>query len=459
MRVLLAIAMQTIRSAVRSRVFHVLFALTLLAVVLLPVTVSGDGTATGQLQVALTYSLGVVTVLISTATLWLSCAVLAREIEQYNLHLVLTKPAPPWQVWLGKWLGVVAMHLFILVVAAAAILALIHWRLQRGEFAQEDLDRLRHEVMVGRREFHPDQIDFAGAARAEYQRRMREGTLAQPHEESVILSELLRQVKAKSTEVPAGAGRLWVFRNVRVRHADEPVYLRFRHYIGSTTQSDQRLTEGLWGVRVPTPGDTARFAMLPRQSMSGNFYELVMPGSLVPEDGVVLITYENRDPAGMPIIFQVADGPVLLVRRTGFAANYARAMLLAAFQIAFLAALGGVVGAAFSTPVAVFVAVSYLVVGMALGGAVNVPLTDPLGDYQYSNVTQRLTHYLALGLDAVVVSVDDFDASSALAKGQLIEFSRLLASGLGLVVLRGGILAALGMLVLSRRELGTVVRR
>ena len=76
MRAFTAIVKQTVRSAVRSHVFHVLGVLILLAVFLLPVTVSGDGTAAGQLQIAITYSLGVVVALISTTTLWLSCALL-----------------------------------------------------------------------------------------------------------------------------------------------------------------------------------------------------------------------------------------------------------------------------------------------------------------------------------------------------------------------------------------------
>ena len=60
MKAFSAIVLQTIRSAIRAKVFHVLFALIILAVFLLPVTVSGDGTAKGLVQISITYSLGVV---------------------------------------------------------------------------------------------------------------------------------------------------------------------------------------------------------------------------------------------------------------------------------------------------------------------------------------------------------------------------------------------------------------
>jgi len=124
LRALAAIVKQTIRASVRSRVFLLLFLLILLAVFLLPVTVAGDGSAMGQLQISLTYSLGVVVTLISTSTLWLACSIIAREIETYNMHLVMTKPAPGWVVWVGKWLGVFLMQSFMLVIAGAIILGL-----------------------------------------------------------------------------------------------------------------------------------------------------------------------------------------------------------------------------------------------------------------------------------------------------------------------------------------------
>ena len=158
-------------------------------------------------------------------------------------------------------------------------------------------------------------------------------------------------------------------------------------------------------------------------------------------------------------VFQVADGPVLLVRVTGFEANYVRSLLLAAFQIGFLAALGCMVGAAFSTPVAVFVALSYLLIGMTVRAAVDAPIRDEFGNVEYKHVVERLAHRTAEGVAAVVVSVDDLDATSDLARGRLIEWRRIGNDLLWLIGIRGGLIAAVGMWVLTRRELGTVIRK
>jgi len=476
LRALLAIVKQTIRSSVRSKVFHVLFALILLAVVLLPITVAGDGTARGQLQISLTYSLGVVAALVSTAALWLGCALLSREIESYNLHLVMTKPSPPWLVWLGKWLGVFLMHAVVFVIAALIILALVTVRINRSGFSDEELRRVHNEVLVGRRAHMPRMPNFNELTKQEYRRRLAEGLLEPNHNREMVVSEILRQVKAQSTEVPAEHTRFFLYGNVRVPESAEAIFLRYRYYIGGTTRSQQKVTRCLWGVRDPTgPGSStdpqmSRFFPLPEQAKSGTFRELEIPAAVAPaeggepvpmvgDDGRLMISYWNQNEQGQSVMFQVADGPVLLVRVTGFLSNYLRSIVLGLFQLAFLAALGCAVGAAFSTPVAAFVAVTYLTIGMLVQGAVGAPIKDELGDYQYDSHFDRALHYIAIGVSKIVVSVDDFDASSDLARGRLIELSRMAYAFFGLVGLRGALLGGLGMWVLTKRELGTVIRK
>jgi len=441
-------------------VFHALFLLILLAVFLLPITVAGDGTAKGQLQISLTYSLGVVIALISTTTIWLSCAVLAREIESYNLHLVMTKPAPPWLVWLGKWLGVLVMHLALLAFAGVIIWGLVLWRIERSGFSESELERLRAEAMVGRRAFRAEAPDFTELARREYHRRVQEGLLDRNADRNQAMYEILRQVKARAQEVPYNGTRVWVFRNVRMGASVDRIFVKYRHYVGdSRTRGSQKFTEGLWGVRDPRAGDDGRFAMLPQRVLSGAFHELVLPAAAVDADGTLVLTYTNEGRDGGSVMFQHDDGPVLLVRVTGFTANYLRALVLAMFQIAFLAALGCTFGAALSTPVAVFTAVSYLVLSFTVQGAVSAPVPDLIGGFHYKGPVDRGLHYLAIAVSHVIVSVDDFDAVSDLARGRLIEISRLAAALGGQIGLRGGLLAAFGMYVLTRRELGTVVRK
>lgn len=457
MSALLAICAQTIRTSVRQRVFLLLLVLVILAVILLPLTVSGDGTANGEVQIILSYAFGMVTALLSAAALWIGCAAISREIEGYQMHLVLTAPAPRWLVWLGKWLGVFLLHAALFLVGALVILGMLHWRMAHWRFSPEETARVREEVLTGRREVLPLAPDFRHLVNDEYQRRLAAGELDPAHNAAVVRGELLRQVKARTTEIPAGATRLWLFRSLGRLPPDTPLYLRYRHYVGSTSRSDQKSTDGVWMVRDPDTADES-YSVLPQRAMGGAFHELVIPARFVTADGTLVLGYSNTDPAGNSVIFQTADGPSLLVPATGFAANYGRAVLLVLLQLAVLAALGCTVSALFSTPVALFVAVAYLVMGFSVQAAVNVPTQDELEGYTYRGPVDRAAHVVALVTQRVIVSLGEFDASGDLTRGRLITGTRLARALLLLVGLRTVPLAALGMYVFHRRELGLVIR-
>ncbi len=470
MKAFSAIVLQTIRSAIRAKVFHVLFTLIILAVFLLPVTVSGDGTAKGLVQISITYSLGVVVALISTTTLWLSCSQLSREIETYNIHLVVAKPCPKWKLWLGKWFGIFIMHTLILLVSATLIFALIQYRVYRdtakGRFSKQEIEQLNKETRVGRRSFRPDPTKFDDAVEREYARKKAEGTLTGNEESDK--AEIRRQLIAKEGEVAPGTAKTWVFKGVTGKGE---LYLRYRIYSGSTSAMDQKTMPGLWGVRAPDAPPTVAdpFIYMLTSSMGGTFQEVRINNEAIDKvnGNTVSIRYVNppkeaeewQGVEGASAMFQLKDGPILMVAVSSFLENYCRAMLLAIFQIAFLAALGCAVSAAFSTPVAAFVAVTYLLIGLAVRPAIDAPLQNDDGSYRYKGFHDKAAHYLAIGVGQVVVSVDDLDATSALANGRLVENSRLLYSFFTLLLLRTGLISAVGLWIIYKRELGAVIRR
>lgn len=459
MPTLLAITLQTIRAGFRLRLFHLLLGLALLIGIALPLTIRGDGTATGEIQLTLTYTLGLLNLLISASALWVASTSLSREIEGYQMHLVQNSAATRTRIWLGKWLGVWALHAAVLVIAAAAAAAALHWRMQSWTYSAEEREKARNEVLTGRREYRPAPPDYPAFVTAQYERLKAAGQLDPAHNPAYVKGELLRLIKAKSTEVPAGAVRPWRFTGVEPpATADGRIFLRFRHYIGGTSRSSQRLTEGVWAVRDPVDTE-GRPRDLAVRMATGSFHEIILTPDLVSKDGLVDVVYINADAAGSSVMFQEADGPVLLIPATGFYANYTRGILLILLQIAFLAALGVTVSGLFSSPVAMFAAAAYLVIGLLMEAAVDAPAKDEFGAYQYKDLSEHAMHLVARTAQVLVVSVDDFDATGDLIRGRLISGEKLVQTTGLMLGLRIFPLALLGVWVFRRRELGLVVRQ
>lgn len=523
-----AILKQTIRSAVRSKVFIVLFALILLCVIGLPLTIRGDNTASGLVQVSLTYSLNLVIALVSASCLWLACSLVSSEIEGYQVHMVVTKPCPKWKLWIAKFVGVFVMHAIILVISMFIIYGLTFVRLNRahktGLFTDDDMRRLRQESLVARREFRPTPIDLRDDVVKEYEKRVREGTVdARSDELAVkkgIMTELLEQATRNITVKP-GETHSWNYSNV-VLPKDNPVlYLRFRMYSNDSSTTDQRqipidlgfqiysdekgtplprtgAVPEIWfssitGEPFVMPGgswqelstisetqekdDEGKIVLLENQMPvfanmlvngdSGNSVKFVFRNygdAMLPDKDSIPADEEsqkeyNRQVRNMTAVFQVADGPLLLCPVTTFFDNYMRTMLMALFQLAFLAALGTTVGALFSTPVAVFVAIAYIVIGSVVPYALEAPLRGDDGTFMYSSVWQKSAHYMAQGVQALVVTVDDLACTGKLADGRLVENPVLFWAFIKVVLVRSGLLALIGIICLYRRELGLVVRR
>src|ERR1700722_11672405 len=148
MQKILAIAWLTWKAALRFRLFLVIAALLVVAVVGLPMIVKDDGTARGFTQIILTYTLSAVTALLGFSTLWLSCGTLARDIEECQIQVIATKPIARWQIWLGKWLGIVTLNAVLLAISGACVYGLLQYR--AGKLPPEEQKVLREQILVSR---------------------------------------------------------------------------------------------------------------------------------------------------------------------------------------------------------------------------------------------------------------------------------------------------------------------
>src|SRR5262245_15404425 len=170
MQQLLAMAWLTWKAAFRFRLFLVVTILLLGCVVGLPVIIKDDGTARGFTQILLAYTLSSITVLLGLSSLWVACGTLARDIEECQMQVVAVKPIARWQIWLGKWLGLMSLNAVLLALSGGSVYALLQWRATKLPPDQQAI--LRNEILVARGSARQKSID--ADLRAEADRLMQE---------------------------------------------------------------------------------------------------------------------------------------------------------------------------------------------------------------------------------------------------------------------------------------------
>ena len=137
------IARLTWRAAFRFRFFWVMAILLLLSVVGLPLLVKGDGTAEGLTQILITYTLSMVFFFLGVGTLWLSAGTMARDIEDAQMQMIATKPIARWQIWMGKWIGIMALNVTLLVMVGVAVFGMVEYRAY--QLTDDEFDRIKDQ--------------------------------------------------------------------------------------------------------------------------------------------------------------------------------------------------------------------------------------------------------------------------------------------------------------------------
>jgi len=131
MRKVLAIVTLSWKAAIRYKFLWVLVALLVLTVGVLPLQLETSEDPRDLIRIILTYTLFFILAILGAATLWLACGTLAGDIEDAQMQMVVVKPIPRWQIWLGKWLGVMSLNLAMMLAAGLAVYGLVEYRVSQ----------------------------------------------------------------------------------------------------------------------------------------------------------------------------------------------------------------------------------------------------------------------------------------------------------------------------------------
>jgi hypothetical protein len=456
MQRLFAIAWLTWKAAFRFRLFLVIAGLLLASVVGLPLMIQDDGTARGFTQILLTYTLSAITGLLGISTLWLACGTLARDIEDCQIQMVATKPVGRWQIWLGKWLGIVSLNAVLLALSGGCVDGLLQWRATKLPAAEQVA--LREQVLVARGSAREKDVnaEIDAAAERVFQDRLKSG----PVDKSDV-PELRRQIRAQLAAdfqlVPPGYSRQW---QIDLGYAknflkDKPLQLRVKF---NSAQGNSSVTyTALWQVGVP--GTTGFWRSEPMSLAANTFHEFQIPPNLFDDKGVLTIVFVNSNDT--VLLFPLDEGMEVLYPQGGFTLNYARGLGIIFCWLALLAALGLTAASFLTFPVAAFFSLAILMIGLSSGtlaGAVEAGTVaagnEETGVMGHSGADMVLIPFFK-GCLAVIGLVENFSPIDALSTGRSISWGELGRAFAQIVLLLGGITGVIGILLFNRRELAT----
>jgi hypothetical protein len=457
MQRLFAITWLTWKAAFRFRLFLVLAVLLLATVVCLPILIKDDGTARGFAQILLTYTLSVITALLGLSTLWLACGTLARDIEECQMQVVATKPIARWQIWLGKWLGIMSLNAALLALSGACVYGLLQWRAAKLPAAEQTV--LRQQVLVARGSAKPANNEAALEAEADRILAARlKRSIVNKADVPDVRKQILELLRADLQLVPPGYTREWRIHLglAKTFLRDKPLQLRVKFNAAQKSASGTFLA--MWQVGVPEK-TLLWNTTVPMSLAPDTFHEFQIPANLYDDQGVLTIDFAN--PNDTSLLFPLVDGIEVLYPEGSFALNFARGLGIIFCWMALLAALGLMAASFLTFPVAAFFSLAMVVMVLSSGVlAEAVEAGTVVGGNGETGVMGRSPVDMVLipsfkVILTVVTLVKFHSPVDALSSGRSITWTELGSAFGGIVLLLGGGFGGIGILLFNRRELAT----
>ncbi len=456
MQRIFAIAGLTWKAALRFKLFLVIAVLLVLAVVGLPLVIKDDGSAQGFTQIILTYTLSAITTLLGLSTLWLSCGTLARDIEECQIQVVATKPIARWQIWLGKWLGLVTLNAALLAISGACVYGTLMYRAGK---LPADVQKILHEqILVARGSAkEPDSTaDIEAETERIFQNRMKTATVEKVDEREVK-KQIREMVKGDFQLVPQSYMRNWKIDLgfAKERLAGKPLQLRVK--FNSAQKSPSGTFTLQWSV-----GSAEQQKLWRSEPMSlapDTFHEFQIPADLFDKNGVLNIAVMN--PNATALLFPLDEGLEVLYPEGGFTLNFARGLGIIFCWLAVMAALGLMAASFLSFPVAAFFSLAMLTLVLASGMLADAVDSGSVaaGNEETGQAGHSVMDGLLIpafkGLLQIIKLVQGYSPVDALSTGRSITWGELGMAFAQIVVLMGGIFAVAGIYFFNRRELAT----
>ena len=122
MKVIQAIAYKMVKEAIKMKLSVVLFFILFAILPTLPLILKSDGMLKSHVQVVLTYSLSLTSLILYLLSLFLTTLSFTNEIKYKQFYLIDTKPVNRYFFFLGKFFGIAIINFVFLFAMSFIIL-------------------------------------------------------------------------------------------------------------------------------------------------------------------------------------------------------------------------------------------------------------------------------------------------------------------------------------------------
>ncbi len=442
-----SIAKLAIRTAVRSRAFAWLLASTLGITLGLPFALRGDGTAVGHMRVVITYPTAILFAVLLLGTLWLAAGIISLELSSRRLQSVAVKPARAFDIWFGKWLGILAINATLIVVATVSMLLSVNAIAHRYAETPELKTAIQEQILVGRRAIAPEPPpNLMDEAEQQRWALVAEGKIP----ETVPVDRFFQELKAKRSIVAPGTTVAWNLGLPPSLLRQKPQQKRSLRYHFRCNPTERTPVSGTWTLSAAGCPP----AQLAVHNVLDGIHHLAIPNSFQPTATTITAAFTHATTVDAPYLFFDADMPVaLLVHESNFTMNLIRGMLAMLCFLATVAASGLMMGTLFSFPVALLAGGAMLFALTLAAGFSEESAGHSHGLEQAPGVITRLAEPVLIALKHATANVVNNIPIAALGDGMLFSWQQTGECLLLLLVLLPAILGAMSAFLLSRKEL------
>lgn len=447
-----AVAVNTIKQALRMKVAVVFVVLLLVLLPVLGFSTTGDGTLKGRLQTFVSYGLSLTSLLLCLLTVVISIYSVTSDIEQKQVYTVLTKPIRRFQLLLGKLLGVIILDVCLLGLFSAIVYIITIYMPFFIDATEAELKQAQNQFYTARASITVPEVDVSKEVNQQYQELDRSGQLEEifkglPRKE--ILSHLtkLQQVAKRSADV--GKSLLWQFKNVDP--IDPNMYIRFKYDVALTPPDSQ--VYGRWYAgdyryfRYGEKPKTEVYDQLHKNSVR-TFHEIEIPSKVVPEDGGLAVAFLNVRLNNTPIIFPL-DGLEILYKASSFGGNFVRAVALILSRLIFLACLGVLASSFLSFPVAIMLCLVLFFTASFSGFVIE--------SFDYLSANMGLFYsYTIKWMIRLLPQFDRFNPSEYMIPGRLVSWSLVAECVAFMVCIKAFLLLVIALIIFSYREIAKI---